>query len=241
MAVTVGQPLYENGLLSQTTGGILRPGGLDLTGRLLALCNLTHGACILDVGCGAGVTVEHLLEAGFVHIFGIDPSQLLLQNGIAHHSNLPLACGLGEALPLAGNQWDAILAECSLSAMPEIEAVLGEFQRLLRHGGCLALSDVYARDPTGLPALRALPLQCGLREAMTQDELVSRIKAQGFEIMAWEDHSDMLKHLAAQMIMEQGSLSEFWSCSEAVVDPMDIQIAIRKVKLGYFLLVAKKL
>jgi hypothetical protein len=34
--------------------------------------------------------------------------------------------------------------------------------------------------------------------------------------------------------------SEFWSRSESAADPMDIQIAISKVKPGYYLLVAKK-
>jgi SAM-dependent methyltransferase len=182
-----------------------------------------------------------LLEAGFVHALGIDRSELLLQTGIGQHPNLPLACAWGKALPVASNQMDAILAECSLSAMSDIEGVLAEFQRVLRPDGRLALSDVYARNPEGVPTLRVLPFRCGLREAMAQDELVARLQAPGFEIVIWEDRSETLKYLAAQMILAHGSMSEFWSCSEPAADPMDIQIAIRKVKLGYFLLVAKKI
>jgi arsenite methyltransferase len=240
VTVTAGQPMYENGSLSTATGGTLRPGGLDLTKRMLTLCELPTGAHLLDVGCGTGSTVEYLLEAGFVHAVGIDRSELLLQTGISLHPNLPLACGWGKSLPVASGVMDAIVAECSLSAMSDLEGVLTEFQRVLRPDGRLALSDVYARNPEGVPTLRALPLSCGLRETMTQDELVARLQAHGFEILVWEDHSETLKYLAAQMILAHGSMSEFWSRSEPAAAPMDIQIAISEVKLGYYLLVAKK-
>jgi hypothetical protein len=50
----------------------------------------------------------------------------------------------------------------------------------------------------------------------------------------------VLKYLAAQMILSHGSMREFWGHSEPDADPLDIQIAIGKAKLGYYLLVAGK-
>lgn len=241
MAATLGQPIYEKGLLSKATGDwTLRPGGLDLTGQLLALCELPDEPYILDVGCGAGGTVEYLLGTGFIHATGIDRSELLLRNGIHQYSKLSLACAIGETLPIEGNRMDAILAECSLSAMSNTEGVMAEFHRVLRPDGKLALSDVYVRNPQGLPALRTLPLSCGVRDATTRAELMARLQAHGFEILAWEDHTETLKCLAAQIILSHGSMDEFWSCSESSTPPMDIQIAISKAKLGYYLLAAKK-
>jgi arsenite methyltransferase len=241
VASVVGQPIYENGLLSKATGDwTLRPGGLDLTERLLALCELPVEPSILDVGCGVGGTVEYLLEIGLIHVTGIDRSELLLRNGIHQYPKLSLACAFGETLPIEGNRMDAILAECSLSAMSNTEGVLTEFHRVLRPDGKLALSDVYVRNPEGLPALRTLPLNCGVRDATTRAELMARLQARGFEILAWEDHTETLKYLAAQIIFSHGSMDEFWCCSESGIDPMDIQIAIRKAKLGYYLLAAKK-
>lgn len=231
--------MYESGVLRQAIGGSMHPGGVDLTERMLSLCDLPDNSHILDIGCGTGVTVEKLLEAGF-HAVGLDHSKLLLHTGLTQSPDLPLSCGSGNSLPIATGQIDAVLAECSLSAMSNARAVLSECWRVLCKGGKLALSDVYARNPEGLPAIRALPLSSGLHNAMSQDELVTRLKNQGLKVLVWEDHSDTLKHLAAQMIFSQGSMCEFWRCSEPAVDPMDIQIAISKAKLGYYLLVAMK-
>lgn len=239
MPSVTGQPLYENGSLRRATGGPLHPGGMDLTTRIVALCELPRGAHLLDVGCGSGLTVENLLAAGFCAV-GVDRSELLLQTGLVENPARPLACAWGKSLPVASGSMDAILAECSLSAMSDPEVALCECWRVLRPGGRLALGDVYARNPQGLPALRALPLSCGLCAATTQAELVARLQAHGFEVLVWEDHSEALKHLAAQMILSHGSLGEFWSCAEPAADPWEIQIALGKAKIGYYLLVAEK-
>ena len=44
--------MYEHTAIREATGDIIRPGGLALTDRALALCQLPAGARVLDVGCG---------------------------------------------------------------------------------------------------------------------------------------------------------------------------------------------
>jgi arsenite methyltransferase len=232
--------MYENGSLSKATGGVLRPGGMDLTGRMLSLCELSTGDCILDVGCGTGSSLLYIEEAYPVRLVGIDRSELLLQTGIRNHPHLPLACAWGRSLPVASEQMAVVLAECSLSAMSNTGDVLAEFYRVLKPAGRLALSDVYARNPEGIPSLRALPLSCGVRDAPSQAELLASLQTCGFEILFWEDCSDSLKHLATQITLAHGSMSHFWNCSAPAANPMDVQIAVNKAKLSYYLLVAMK-
>ncbi len=231
---------YENGALSLATGEALRPGGQDLTGRLLQLCQLPAGASLLDVGCGTGSTVQYMRDQAALLAFGLDRSELLLQTALSLRPQLPLTCGWAKSLPFASDSLHAILAECSLSTFSELDAVLAEFWRVLRPAGRLALSDIYARNSDGLPALRALPLRCGLRDAQTQPELLARLRSHGFEMITWEDHSETLKYLATQLTLAHGSTSGFWNRAEPDVDAMDLQIAISKAKLGYYLLVAEK-
>lgn len=240
MAESTGQPMYVDGSLSTATGGVLRPGGMELTDRMLAQCGLSAGDWILDIGCGTGSSIRYIAETYPFHALGVDRSELLLQTGIHHHHDLALACAWGKSLPVTSEQMAAVLAECSLSAMSSLEDALAEFRRVLRPSGRLALSDIYARDPDGIPSLRALPQSCAVRDAMGQTELTGRLQAQGFEILVWEDHSETLKYLVSQITLTHGSMSRFWGHSDPATDTMEIQIAISKANLGYFLCVAKK-
>lgn len=235
------QPMYETDTLRVAAGDTMHPGGRQLTQRLLDLCELPRDARILDLGCGSGAAVAALTEAGFAHSMGFERHEPLVQSGMLQHPNLPLACALGGVLPIADNQVDLVLGECSLTAMGSFDQTLSEIQRVLRHGGRLAVSDIYVRRPEGRPALQALPLSCGLAEAQPQAELVASFQRHGFEILVWEDHSETLKHLAGELILAHGSLSGFWNQSEPAADPLDIQIAIGKARLGYFLLIAQKM
>jgi len=88
--------MYETGLLRQATGGPLRPGGLDLTARLLEMCSLPADAVILDAGCGSGATLGFLKSAGYRHGLGIDRSGPLLQAD-GSPVDPPLACAEGVA------------------------------------------------------------------------------------------------------------------------------------------------
>jgi arsenite methyltransferase len=236
---STSQPMYENGSLCQVTGGPLRPGGFELTNRLISLCELPAHATMLDVGCGSGWTVHLLRGYGFNSI-GVDRSEMLLKTGKDHHSDLSLACSIGNLLPIESGNVNAVLSECSLSAISSLEPLLAEFWRVLRSGGRLAVSDIYVRNPQGLPALRSLPLTSGLRTAAPQDEILARLKEHKFSLLVWEDHSEALKYIAAQMILSRGSMTDFWRDSEPSANPQEIQVAIKRAMLGYYLMIAEK-
>jgi hypothetical protein len=51
----------------------------------------------------------------------------------------------------------------------------------------------------------------------------------------------MLKQLVGQMIFAHGSMREFWSQAEPGANPMELQLAVSKARLGYHLLVAIKM
>jgi len=233
------QPLYESGSLGNVTGGLLRPGGLDLTRQMVKLCDLPHTATILDVGSGSGCTVELLREDGH-HAIGMDRSNVLIKQGKARRPDLPLSCALGSSLPISSGVVDAIITECSISAMTALNTLLAEFRRVLCPAGRLAISDLYFRNPQKSPDLKFLPACCGLGEIRTQADLEESLLAHGFRVLVWEDHSDKLKYLVAQLIFSHDSMENFWKQSEPDSDPREIQTALRKAELGYFLLVAEK-
>lgn len=225
----------------QLTGGVIRPGGLALTDRALACCSLQSGARVLDVGCGAGATVEYLGRQGLV-VAGVDASAQFFRSGCQRNGELLLTQARGERLPLSGGIMDAVLAECSLSVMEQVDQALAEFFRVLKPGGKLVISDLYFRRAEGAFDLRRLPLTGCLAGARSREELAAHLDARGFRTLLWEDHSVALRQLAAQLIMAGSSVERFWcetSCAGVRLDPQELNRAISAAKPGYFLLIAE--
>jgi arsenite methyltransferase len=216
-------------------GDTFRPGGLELTRRALDFCGLPVGARVLDVGCGAGTTVRFLLACGW-KAAGVDLSAELIHTG---RGSAPAFIQADAAyLPLAAGAADAILAECSLSVFADPERVLAEFNRLLIPGGRLILSDLYARSPAGLAALRDLsPAGC-LGGMLPQADGLARLARNGFDVQVWEDHSEVLRRLTGQLA--SGVLAQWRGSARGGLDALDQQLAVARARPGYFMLVARK-
>jgi ubiquinone/menaquinone biosynthesis C-methylase UbiE len=233
--------VYEQGPLLEVAGETIRPGGLTLTDRALEFCALPIGSRVLDVGCGPAASIEHLRVKHQLEAIGLDPSEMLLRLGRRRDPALRLIQSPGEYLPVANDQFAAVLTECSLSVMRNSDRALAEFWRVLRAGGYLILSDIYARNPDGIEALRSLPIDSCLCGAVSQAEIIDRVESAGFRVLLWEDHTSALNVFAARLIWSNGSLQQFWCRATARADATDIQTAIAHSKPGYYLLIAQKL
>lgn len=235
--------LYESDVLRQATGDTLRPGGFFLTDLGVKRCNFLPGAKILDVGCGSGATVERLASLYQLQAIGIDASDVLLGIGKKKNPNLTLIRGLGEDLPFPANHLDGVFTECTLSVMEDPDKVLKEAFRVLNRDGWLIVNDVYARNPDGLQGLQELNIDSCIRRALPREQLINKLVAQGFDIVNWSDHTNLLTQLTVNLIMTHGSMANFWlkssSCSSPV-DPMLVQAALKQAKMGYFQLIAQK-
>jgi arsenite methyltransferase len=232
--------LYESREMRAVTGPAVRPGGLALTERALAFCRLPAGARVLDVGCGAGATVEFLCQAHHHACFGVDTSSLLLREGMERSPNLGLLRGTAENLPFPDRCFSALFCECVLSLLHDSAEPLKEFARVLNPGGFLILSDVYARMPEGALSLRHMPVRCCIKGAVGRSRIVAMVEESGLEPVIWEDHSTLLKQLAARLIFSFGSLNAFWASTCSGEDPGSIQETVRRARPGYYLLIARR-
>jgi arsenite methyltransferase len=232
--------VYEQSPLLEVAGDTIRPGGLALTERALEFCALPIGSRVLDVGCGPAASIEHLRVKHRLNAIGLDPSEMLLRSGRRRDPPLRLILSPGEYLPIADDQFDAVLTECSLSVMQNSDRALAEFWRVLRSNGYLILSDIYARNLAGADALHDLPFDSGISGAISQSEIIDRAEAAGFKVLLWEDHTKALNAFAAQVIWSNGSLQQFWCRATSRADATDIQAAIAQAKPGYYLLIAQK-
>jgi SAM-dependent methyltransferase len=142
-----------------------------------------EGKTVLDLGCGTGrdVYVASSLVGENGHVIGVDmtPEQLDVarryQKQMAQAfgyttSNVTLLDGYIEDLAELGivdNCIDVVISNCVINLSPEKQTVLDEIYRVLKPGGELYFSDVFAdkRIPTALandPVLRGECLSGGL-------------------------------------------------------------------------------
>ena len=211
-------------------GAPLRPGGSELTARALNLAGFATDERVLDLGCGVGVATRLLQRHGCTAI-GVDLAVNRLSLARRDEPALAMVAGDAAQLPFAAESLDGILAECSLSLTGFAPAVLAECHRVLRRGGRLAVTDLYARADDALRP--ALPGCLGGMAARAG--ILAALADAGFIVQCWEDHSDRLKSFVAQLIFTGGGAEALWIGGGA-----DDAAALRASRPGYFLLVARK-
>ncbi|MBN2001956.1 MAG: methyltransferase domain-containing protein [Anaerolineae bacterium] len=237
--------IYEQPALRRVAGDVLRPGGLSLTRYALAQAALLPGARVLDLGCGVGTTAAVCRGEFNLGAVGLDVSGGMLAEARGQHPGLPLVQAPGARLPFRDGSLDAVLAECTLSLMPDPDAVMAEVRRVLRAGGWFAVSDLYTRAPDNAPSgvtdPHTLPPAGCLQGACARADFEARLAAHGFIAILWEDHTRALKTFTARLIFEHGSLAGFWQCATgnpAIAEP--IRQAVARAHPGYFLAIAQK-
>jgi SAM-dependent methyltransferase len=115
------------------------------------------------------------------------------------------------ALPLIADSFSAVYAECVCSLLPDVASALNDFYRVLRPGGHLVVADLYWRTPDDTVTIQPMATGGGcLAGAVDRHTMVARVEAAGFEVALWEDHSDALKQLAAQLVWSGVSLTDWW-------------------------------
>lgn len=158
---------------------------------------LLEGCHILDLGCGAGrdcyAIAQMVGEHGFVTGVDMTDEQLSVANQyVEYHrekfgyekANTRFLKGYIEKLDelnIADNSIDVVISNCVINLCPDKEAVLQEIHRILKPGGEIYFSDVYA-DKRVPAELRADPLLYGecLSGALYWNDFENLAKKTGF-------------------------------------------------------------
>lgn len=219
-----------------------RPGGLALTEQALNLCDLAVGSQVLDVASGASTTLNYLVNKRKLNAIGLDLSNRMLQLGRDRNTKLRLIQADCGRIPLANSSQQAVLMECALSLAGNFSDTLCEYQRILTPGGQLLLTDVYIReilDPTGMGCLATTHCLAGVK---TAEVIQNEVLTNGFKIQIWQDQTVLFMQWMAGMVFKLGSLNAFYRnlvSGDEEVESLDMALG-KKIKLGYYLLIAKK-
>jgi arsenite methyltransferase len=163
-------------------------------GNPTALAELDPGETVLDLGSGGGIDV--LLSAQRVgpsgKAYGLDMTDEMLalareNQRKAGIQNVEFLKGEIEDIPLPNNSVDVIISNCVINLSGDKDRVFSEAYRVLKPGGCFAVSDVVVRGNVPSEIRESVLLWVGcIAGALQDDEYVNKLAKAGFEKIAIE-------------------------------------------------------
>jgi phosphatidylethanolamine/phosphatidyl-N-methylethanolamine N-methyltransferase len=171
-------------------------GGVFSKGRNAAIQATNKiGGRVLEVGVGTGISLP--LYSPNVRIFGTDISEAMLKKAKqrvaeAHLKNIEgLAVMDAEKLEFPDNSFDVVMAQYVVTAVPNPEAALDEFARVVRPGGELIILTRVSAD-------------AGMRRVIerTLQPVVTRL---GFRTadFSWSRYTDWLSGAKGMELVER--------------------------------------
>lgn len=201
---------------SENRGPSFHPGGIELTKKAVRFCGFGKDAKLCDMGCGNGETKDYIEKEFGCIVTGIEPSENM---GVGRKD---IICAKADNTGLEKCSFDGVLFECVLSLCDDMIKTLEEAGRILKGGGSLIISDVYSKSGE-------ICADGPLKWVYPEEKFRDAVENAGFEIVLYEDHTHEMLTMAAQMIMD-GRAEEMCSLFSS----------LKKIKCGYFLLIAKK-
>jgi ubiquinone/menaquinone biosynthesis C-methylase UbiE len=137
---------HPKGVLGRLGGVIMARVNRDAAAQIIEMLDVRPDDKLFEVGFGPGVAIQlllHRVPGGSVA--GIDYSQEMVKQAAARNAaalrdrRVDLRYGSVERLPFADETFDKALAINSMQAWPDASAGLREIQRVLKHGGNVAL------------------------------------------------------------------------------------------------------
>lgn len=163
-----------------------------------------EGKVVLDLGCGTGrdVFLASKLVGEEGHVFGVDMTEEQLEVGRRltdrqmerfgfDESNVSFLKGYIEDLGEAGikeNSIDVVISNCVINLSPDKEGVFSEIFRVLKPGGELYFSDIFAdrRVPVDLQKDPVLYGECLSGAMYTEDfrRLLEKVGCPDFRVLS---------------------------------------------------------
>ncbi len=248
--------LYSSDVAKMLVGESYHPGGVELTGRLGELMELSPQHHVLDVASGLGTSAIYLAQRFSCRVTGVDLSARNVERATEAAATAGISDrvffwkGDAEGLPFPVASFDAVVCECAFCTFPDKPTAASEMTRVLRHGGLVGISDLTRNRelPEDLSGLLAWIACVG--DAGSVDSYRQHLTDAGLGSVVVEDHDQALvdmvegirmKLMAASLMVALRKIDwagADWKSAQAMA--ASALREVRRGNLGYSILVATK-
>lgn len=199
-------------LLARLGKRVLRPGGLELTGRLLSRLNIGPTDDVVELAPGFGVTAGLILEKKPSSYRGVERDEnaaAIARKAVGTSGHISI--GHAEATELPDGSATVVIGEAMLTMQPQAHkaAIVAEAARLLRPGGrygvhelAIVPDDVPADVETEISRALSAAIHVGARP-LTESAWRSLFEAAGFTQIQ-VDHAPMHLLEPRRLIADEG-------------------------------------
>jgi ubiquinone/menaquinone biosynthesis C-methylase UbiE len=106
---------------------------------LLDAARVAAGSRVLDVGTGPGDVAAEAAARG-ADVIGLDFARAMITLAVRLHPDLPFVIADAVSPPFEDRTFDAVVGNFTFHHIPDQQRALASWRRLLRDGGCLALT-----------------------------------------------------------------------------------------------------
>lgn len=156
--------------------------------RLLALAESRVGSLVtaLDVGCGSGLTMRHLV-GHVADLHGVDLSEGMLSQARNRVPEASFALYAGDRLPYLDNAFDLSYTVCVLHHVDpdRRRALLAEMARVTRPDGLVAVFEHNPWNPLTRRVVRSISFDAGAQLLTRREVSVGLVRA-GLSVVAAE-------------------------------------------------------
>ncbi len=117
----------------------VRRADVELINSFAEEINLTPATRVLDLGCGTGNHTDVVQRITRAQVCGVEPSAGMIEKARQKNSTIDFRAGEAAHIPFEDASFHFIYMTDVIHHVPDIDAMFGEIQRVLRPGGKLCI------------------------------------------------------------------------------------------------------
>jgi len=133
----------------QAYWGVSKPhfGGLKATQELIELCHINEDKCVLDVGCGVGVTPCYIAKKYGCKVVGVDISEKMIsearERGRREDVKNKVEFRVADAQDLLFEEdaFDIVIGESVIAFLKDKQKGINEYVRVTKPGGVVGFNE----------------------------------------------------------------------------------------------------